>query len=156
MALSRSFYMLLTLVIRHSFSDWRRFLLWSFASEKKLPDPNWCNVKYCWEVSCPTQSYTSCKSIDQVLGWDISVSWLLPDIKVLVIFQIFDILRKVKHPKHAAETAYHNVNLLFEDHPQFGCNCSSIIPPLLMLATIIYDHMKKRHQHWEESGLFGQ
>ena len=64
-ALSRSFYMLLTLVIRHSFSDWRRFLLWSFASEKKLTDPNWCNVKYCWEVSCPTQSYTSCKSIDE-------------------------------------------------------------------------------------------
>ena len=34
MALSRSLYMLLTLVIRRSFFDWRRLLLSSFVSEK--------------------------------------------------------------------------------------------------------------------------
>ena len=99
-------------------------------------------------------------SPQQILGWDVSVSWLLPDIKVLVIFQFFDILRKVKHPKHAAETAYHNVNLLFEDHPQFGCNCSSIIPPLLIIESLSNKHFFTTEvsipwEEWIENGICG-
>lgn len=37
----------------------------------------------------------------QAVGADVSVSWLQPGIRALVILQFFDILTNVKHLKHA-------------------------------------------------------
>ena len=69
-------------------------------------------------------------------------------------FAVLWYIDKCQTPQARTIDSLPQCNLLFEYHPQAGCNCSSIIPPLLMLAMRIYYHVEKKSSTLRGEGCF--